>query len=195
MIDSLYGKILDVHPLSIVIGTSAGINFFIHTTTTTGSSLTQGEDALVFCDIAVFTQKAEARIYGFASVEERDLFRLLISVNGVGPTAAVKILSGVDDPSEIHDAILNKDSGFFKKIKGVGPKLADKIIFNLEGAVKSKREFIPRETNKNNIEGEVREALSSLGYKSEEIKKIFGKLDLKDFQSAEQLVTHILKNC
>ncbi len=91
----------------------------------------QGSEAVVLLHLVV--REDEMRLIGFAEAEERDLFRRLIALSGVGPSMALQILSGMT-PQEFRLAVERQDSGALKKIKGVGDKTAKRIILELKGA-------------------------------------------------------------
>ena len=75
-------------------------------------------------------------MFGFANGEERILFHKLQSISGVGPAMALNILSG-GAPDDLRKAILTENLSYFKKIKGVGPKTAKRIILELKGSISS----------------------------------------------------------
>lgn len=76
-------------------------------------------------------------LFGFSKLEERNLFKILIGVNGIGPKAAIGILSSVD-PSQLVSAVLGADQSFLTKIPGIGKKTADRIILELKDQFKKK---------------------------------------------------------
>ena len=73
-------------------------------------------------------------LYGFATEEERSLFKMLIAVSGVGPVAALAILSGMN-PGELVRSIRENDVAMIKRTKGIGPKTAQRIIIDLQGKI------------------------------------------------------------
>lgn len=105
-------------------------------------------------------------LYGFTSIEERSTFELLISVSGVGPKAALNILSSVTAES-LALAIVTNDAKTITLAQGVGPKLAQRIILELKDKIKN-QDFI-KDCSSNimpqtSLEGEAAEALIVLGY-------------------------------
>jgi Holliday junction DNA helicase RuvA len=78
-----------------------------------------------------FIKEDSHTLYGFSEEKERTLFRLLISVSGVGPTTAQVLLSSIS-PDEIRSAILSEQDEIFRKAKGIGPKTAKRIILDLK---------------------------------------------------------------
>ncbi len=111
----------------------------------------------------------EYTLYGFKSVEERDLFLRLIDVKGLGPKMAITILASCSI-NGLVDAIDRENILYLKKIPKVGEKLARQIILDLKGKLTSVE-------NNNDINDELTLALESLGYKSQDIKNVIGKVD------------------
>ena len=131
-----------------------------------------------------------SNLYGFASFDELELFEKLISVNGVGPKAAMAIMSSAKN-EEIIGAISSENIAFFKSISGIGTKAATKIILDL----KSKIGFGKVGANilsKTNESDDIFEALISLGYKKNELDKIVGKIPA-ELESVEKKITWCLR--
>lgn len=111
-------------------------------------------------------------LYGFSTAEQRSAFEMLISVSGVGPKAALNILSALSE-SALAVAIVTNDSKSITKAQGVGPKLAQRIILELKDKIKSKdlkvsvEDFTPASA----ISEEAVEALVVLGYSKNEAEK------------------------
>ncbi|MDR1613214.1 MAG: Holliday junction branch migration protein RuvA [Planctomycetota bacterium] len=118
-----------------------------------------GNEATVLVHLIV--REDELRLIGFASEEERSLFRRLIDLSGVGPAMALQILSGMT-PQEFLQAVERQDAGALKKIKGVGEKTAKRIILEMKGA----KTILPRDdpgTAPSGAPGEAAQALVALG--------------------------------
>lgn len=117
-------------------------------------------------------------LYGFISSEERELFKRLISVSGIGPKSAMSILAN-DDTEGFVNAVESGNVTYLTKFPGVGKKTAQQIILDLKG----KFEVLPEEatkavvsTNQATLE-EAKEALLGLGYSAKEITKIWKSLE------------------
>lgn len=110
-------------------------------------------------------------LYGFISLESKELFIRLIGVSGIGPKSALSILA----TDQIHETILAIEEGnvkFLMKFPGIGMKSAQQIILDLKGKlVEDEDELLP--THKNDVE----DALGALGYSKTEIRKVMKKLD------------------
>lgn len=105
-------------------------------------------------------------IYGFQTLEERDLFLRLISVKGIGPKGALAIIAS-DSTTKVIEAIEAKDAKYLQRFPGIGPKSSQQIILDLYGKVS----FHEQPTYNPKIE-EISNALAAMGYKTNEIKKI-----------------------
>lgn len=105
----------------------------------------------------------DMKLYGFKTLEERNLFRKIISVNGIGPKIALAILS-MYAPSEITSIILNEDAKMLSKVNGLGLKKAQKLIIELKDKVDSIGIENIEIFNKHIIKNEIKQALEALGY-------------------------------
>lgn len=109
------------------------------------------------------------QLYGFITEKERDFFKLLLTVSGIGPRMAIAILSG-SSHSEIKRAIRKGDSEFLKTIPGIGKKLANRIIVELKEKVSDEEEWLSKTQRHHKKEEELLwhdciQALISLGYR------------------------------
>ena len=131
-------------------------------------------------------------LYGFPTNEELSMFLNLISVSGVGPKAALAILS-VATPQELALAIIQKNVKIITKAAGVGPKLAERVILELKNKIKN-IDALPEEFAEEVVSdsgSEAVEALVSLGYSEQEAKKAIGLLD--GSLSVEETIKEALK--
>ena len=128
MIDYIKGKLTEVTPTFIVIE-NGGIGYFVSISLSTFTRL-EGKDE---CKILVheIIREDSYQLFGFADKEERDIFRLLISVSGVGASTARMVLSSLNY-DEIEKAILGSDVNTLKSVKGIGLKTAQRIIVDLK---------------------------------------------------------------
>ena len=110
-------------------------------------------------------------LYGFLTIEEKELFLKLISVTGIGPKSALPILAA-SSVNDIAEAIASGNASYMQKFPGIGPKAAQQIILDLRGKV----EFESVELVKDDIDDCV-EALVALGYNKKEVSKAIGKVD------------------
>lgn len=136
----------------------------------------------------------EMKLFGFKSSESLEFFKKLITVSGVGPKAAIGIISKVDTES-LCVAIATENVSALKSVPGIGPKMAQKIIFELKDKVlKEKVDEIQnkvKEKTNPNIE-EAITALEVLGYTQKQIKEVIEKIDIQD-DSVEDIIRKVLK--
>ena len=136
----------------------------------------------------------EMKLFGFKSSESLEFFKKLITVSGVGPKAAIGIISKVDTES-LCVAIATENIAALKSVPGIGPKMAQKIIFELKDKVlKEKVDEIQnkvKEKTNPNIE-EATTALEVLGYTQKQIKEVLEKIDIKD-DNVEDIIRKVLK--
>lgn len=128
-------------------------------------------------------------LYGFLKFKELELFEKLLLVNGVGPKAAMTIIS-MAPTEKIIDAIVFEDSNFFQSAPGIGKKVAIKIILELKSKISNLK-------YSGSITGgqhqDIYDGLEMLGYKKVEIDKIINKLP-KELKSSEDKIRWCLKN-
>jgi Holliday junction DNA helicase RuvA len=129
MIAKLTGR-LDDFGADWAIVDVRGVGYLVHCSARTLSALgARGDEVTVFTDLQV--SENDMRLLGFAVGEERDWFRLLTGVQGVGSKVALAILSALS-PGEVRDACANGDAGSVARAQGVGPKLAGRIVNELK---------------------------------------------------------------
>ncbi len=175
MYEYIRGKIIECNPANIVI--EAGeIGYFINVSLNTYSKLNGKKEGMLLLHQIV---RDDAHLlYGFEDKAERDLFRNLISVNGVGSTTAIMMLSSLT-PEEIANAVATENVAVLKGVKGIGAKTAQRIIIDLKdklGKLYESDQILPLADN--TILNESLSALVMLG---------FGKKD------AEKVISGILK--
>jgi holliday junction DNA helicase RuvA len=130
MINYISGKIISRNPAFVIIE-AGGIGYGVNISLSTYSHLEGKENAKVHIE-SVFVRDDNPRFFGFAEEEERELFRKLISVSGVGGSSAMLMLSSLS-PLEISGAINTANVALLKSIKGIGEKTAQRIVVDLKG--------------------------------------------------------------
>ena len=129
MYEHINGTLTEITPAYAVVDTG-GIGYFINISLNTFSTIEKEEQVKLFLHYIV-REDAEM-LYGFATKEERDLFRLLISVSGVGGNTA-RMIQSTYSPSELRNIIATGNAVLLKNVKGLGLKTAQKIIVDLSG--------------------------------------------------------------
>ncbi len=131
MIEYIKGKLVELTPTDAIVECN-GIGYHMLISLQTFSSLENTEDVKVF--VHHYLREDEELYYGFATKDERELFRLLISVSGIGAATARMMLSSLTS-EEIRNAILVEDINRIKSIKGIGLKSAQRLILELKDKI------------------------------------------------------------
>jgi Holliday junction DNA helicase RuvA len=123
-------------------------------------------------------------LYGFLNEESRDLFEVLLNVNGVGPRHALGIMSSLT-PEDLATAVEIGDVGAFGTVSGIGKKIASRIILELKGKMSSTltHKQIDRSSHSQALEG-----LAALGYSTSEARQALGLVDIPNDATPEELV-------
>ena len=190
------GTVAHVEPRLAVID-CGGVGFACNTTANTLSALTKGKQAKLYTHLAV--KEDDMTLYGFASREELNLFRQLISVSGVGPKAALAVLS-VSTPSNLALSIITGDTKPLVAAPGVGKKIAQRVVLELKDKLaKEQGEALEQYTVPQNglalaedKLGESAAALAVLGYSQSEINLALKGIDLEGL-TPEQIIKQALK--
>jgi len=128
-------------------------------------------------------------LYGFSTEEERELFLMLIGVQGVGPKVALAVLSG-GTPRELLNAIATGDSARFQAVPGIGKRTADRVIVELREKVAGRVSDEIVITKSDDPRTLARQGLESLGFSAQEADEL---LDSAEGESAEDLIAGALK--
>lgn len=193
MIDHIEGKLIEKTPTYAVISCN-GVGYMLNISLHTFSNMGDQEHCKLFAHLAI---REDAHVlYGFINHSEREVFRKLISVSGVGANTARMILSSLS-PEEVVQAVTQGDVPLLKGIKGIGEKSAQRIIVDLKGKLGKETlspEFFVGQDN--TVREEALSALLMLGFSKSPAEKALDKVlktDGKD-QSVEQLIKATLKN-
>jgi Holliday junction DNA helicase RuvA len=191
MIEYIEGRIVSLFPTHIIIETG-GIGYLINISLFTYSQL-EGKENVKILVHEVIREDAHL-LFGFFEASERELFRLLISVSGVGANTARMMLSSVE-PAGIENAILKADVNILKGIKGIGLKTAQRIIVDLKDKVgKSSSSGEIFSVSDNTARDEAFTALVMLGFPKNAVSKVLENIlkSEKDLP-VEQLIKKALK--
>jgi Holliday junction DNA helicase RuvA len=164
MISRLTGRIIEKNPAVVVIDVH-GVGYEVNVPLSTFEKIENAEG-----DVTLFTYlhvREDAMIlFGFATESEREVFRMLISISGIGPKIAQSILSGISS-AELREAVLRGNVDALTSIAGVGRKTAERIILELKGKIgkaEHMEEAGPATTQQIKIRTEAVIALMSLGF-------------------------------
>ncbi|MBE9585321.1 Holliday junction branch migration protein RuvA [Mucilaginibacter sp. JRF] len=186
------GKLTFKNPAYVVVETG-GVGYHIHISLNTFSQL-QDESVKLFTWLHV---KEDAHtLYGFAEEGERRLFLHLISISGIGPNTARMMLSSIT-PDEIQAAIINGNVSLIQRIKGIGPKSAQRIILELQDKLRKEGpDTLTQAVVNKTVKDEALTALVTLGFARNAAEKVID-LELKrnsDELTVEQLIKFALKS-
>ncbi|GFH40658.1 Holliday junction branch migration protein RuvA [Lactococcus insecticola] len=177
MYDYLTGKLVQITPTYLVLDV-AGIGYQLHVANPYAFSAQVGFDAVKIYVHQVIREDAHT-LYGFTDVHEKALFLQLISVSGIGPKSALAIIAA-DDNDGLVAAIDNGDIKYLTKFPGVGKKTASQMVLDLEGKFENVAADVASAKTAARTElDDALEALSALGYKASELKKIQKKLEIE----------------
>jgi len=192
MITHIQGRLVEKTPTDVVIDCN-GVGYFINISLHTFSELPNSESIKLFTHLQV---REDAHIlYGFTSVAEREIFRLLISVSGVGASIARAMLSSLA-PEQVLDAIAQNDLPTIQSVKGIGAKTAQRVVLDLKDKILkvyglSSISSGASNTNKN----EALSALETLGFVRKQSEKVVDTIVKENPQaSVEMIIKQALKN-
>ena len=192
MIHHLSGRLIEKNPTDVVIDCN-GVGYFVNISLHTFSKLPSNENVSLFTHLQV---REDAHIlYGFSSKSEREIFRLLLSVSGVGASTARTMLSSLA-PKQVIDAIASGDVATIQSVKGIGAKTAQRVLLDLKDKIvkvfgMEDVSAISSNTNKN----EALSALETLGFVRKQAEKVCDKIVQQDPNATvEEIIKLALKN-
>ena len=196
LINYVKGQITYRNPAHIILEAN-GVGYGLLVSLNTYSKLSQQTEAQLFIE-SVYIRDDNPRFYGFAEEDERELFRKLISVSGVGGGSALLMLSSLS-PSEIAGAINTANVVMLKSIKGIGDKTAQRIVVDLKGKMGKHEGGISQilTTSYNKNKDEALLALVTLGFPKASAEKALEKAIKQQGVSTENveiLIKAALKN-
>jgi len=192
MIGSLRGRLASKHAPHIVLECN-GVGYEIETPMSTFLDL-PGTGAELFLHTHLLVREDAQILYGFATDEERALFRTLLKVNRVGAKMALGVLSAMT-ANVFRRCVEYEDAATLSKVPGIGKKTAERLIMEMRdkvdnvGAPSLPGQAISVEAS---ARSEAVDALVALGYKANEVNKLLSKLDIEDL-TAEDIIRKALK--
>jgi Holliday junction DNA helicase RuvA len=192
MYEYIKGLISGLTPAGVVIE-AAGVGYFLHISVNTYSRIKGNEESKLFIHEVV--REDAHLLYGFSDQVERDFFRLLISVNGIGASIAIMMLSSYL-PDDLRDAILTDNVNLLKSIKGIGAKTAQRVIIELKDKV-GKGVASDRILRSGNlvVRNEALSALEMLGFNKKAVENSIDQIMAsKPDLTVEQLLKIALKS-
>ena len=193
MIYHLKGQLIEKNPTHVVIDCN-GVGYFVHISLHTFSLLNNNSEAIhLYTHLQV--KEDSHSLYGFMEKSERELFRLLISVSGVGSSTARTMLSSLE-PKQIMEAIASGDAPTIQKIKGIGTKTAQRVILDLKDKILKVfgvDEIFVSQNNTNREEA--LSALETLGFLRKPAEKVVDRIMKETTDpTVETIIKRALKN-
>ncbi len=192
MITHLRGKLVQKNPTYVIIE-CAGVGYFLNISLHTFSKIGDQENIQLFTHLQI---KEDAHtLFGFSEQSEREIFRLLLSVSGIGASTARTMLSSLS-PLQVRDAIANADVAKIQSVKGIGAKTAQRVILDLKDKILKIYDIDEVSTGSNNTnKDEALSALEVLGFVRKQAEKVVDKVINQDpTLSVEDIIKHALKN-
>ncbi|EDP72452.1 Holliday junction DNA helicase [Flavobacteriales bacterium ALC-1] len=192
MITHLEGKLVEKNPTDVVIDCN-GVGYFINISLHTFSQIPDRENLRLYTYLQV--REDSHSLYGFSSKTEREIFKLLISVSGIGANTARTMLSSLT-PDQVKEGIASGDVALIQSVKGIGAKTAQRVIIDLKDKVLKvygidELSLIPNNTHKD----EALSALDVLGFNKKQSEKVVDRiLQTQPDALVEQIIKEALKN-
>jgi Holliday junction DNA helicase RuvA len=191
MITHIKGKLIEKNPTSVVIETN-GIGYFINISLHTFSQIPDLEELKLYTHLQV--KEDSHTLYGFVTLAERQIFRLLISVSGIGTSTARTMLSSLA-PSQVAQAIASADVATVQSVKGIGSKTAQRVIIDLKDKILKAYDLEDTLVLQNNTnKDEALSALEVLGFAKKQAERVVDKIIKEDTEiSVEYILKEALK--
>lgn len=192
MITQIRGRLIEKNPTDVVVDCN-GVGYLLHISLNTFSSLPNDENVVLYTHLSI--REDAHTLYGFINKTEREVFKLLISVSGVGPSTARTMLSSMTS-EDIQNAIASENVALIQSVKGIGAKTAQRVIVDLKDKILKTfniDEVSAAQSNTN--KEEALSALEVLGFNKKQADKVLNNI-LKDQPEAsvETLIKQALKN-
>ncbi|MCF6307602.1 MAG: Holliday junction branch migration protein RuvA [Flavobacteriaceae bacterium] len=192
MITHIQGKLIEKTPTSIVIDCN-GVGYSINISLHTFSQIPEKENVKLFTHLQV--REDSHTLFGFSSKLEREIFRLLISVSGIGASIARTMLSSLS-PNQVMDAIAQNDIATIQSVKGIGSKTAQRVVLDLKDKILKVYGLDDVSTTSSNTnKNEALSALETLGFTRKQAERVCD-IVVKENPNAsvETIIKQALKN-
>ena len=192
MITHIQGKLVEKTPTHIIVDCN-GVGYFINISLHTFSQIPNQEAIKVFTHLQI--KEDSHTLYGFISSSERGIFRLLISVSGIGASTARTMLSSLT-PKQVKEGIAVGDVALIQSVKGIGLKTAQRVIIELKDKVLKIYDIDESSLSQNNTnKDEALSALEDLGFMKKQSERVIEKVILSNPDaSVEFIIKEALKN-
>lgn len=192
MFHHLKGKLVEKNPTYVVVECN-GVGYFLNISLHTFSLLPIDENVMLYTHLQV--KEDSHTLFGFSDKSEREIFRLLLSVSGIGASTARTMLSSLN-PTQVRDAIASGDVATIQGIKGIGAKTAQRVILDLKDKILKVYDIDEVSLQSNNTtKEEALSALEVLGYTRRQSEKVVERiLSQNSSLSVEDIIKSALKN-
>lgn len=192
MITQIKGRLIEKNPTDVVIDCN-GVGYQLHVSLHTFSLIPDQEFLQLYTHLQV--KEDSHTLFGFAEKSEREIFRLLISVSGIGASTARTMLSSLH-PDQIKEAIASNDVATIQSIKGIGAKTAQRVIIDLKDKILKVYNIDELSVSQNNTnKDEALSALETLGFNRKQAEKVVDKIvKVNPTETVENIIKQALKN-
>ncbi len=192
MITHIQGKLTEKNPTHVVIDCN-GVGYMLNISLHTFSQIPDTENLKLFTHLQV--KEDSHTLYGFSSVAEREIFRLLISVSGIGASIARTMLSSLT-PKQVREGIATGDVVLIQSIKGIGAKTAQRVIIDLKDKILKIYDIDEVSVSKDNTnKNEALSALEVLGFMKKQAERVVDKIMVQQPDATvETIIKQALKN-
>ena len=192
MITHVQGRLVEKNPTDVVIDCN-GVGYLLNISLHTYSQIPDKEQLKLYTHLLV--REDSHTLYGFSSLVEREIFRLLISVSGVGASTARTMLSSLS-PEDVREAIAHDDVRIIQSVKGIGAKTAQRVILDLKDKILKTYNLDELSVNRSNTsKDEALSALEVLGFNKKQAERVVDKIVKQDPDAnVETVIKEALKN-
>ena len=192
MITYIKGKLVEKNPTDVVIDCN-GVGYLLNISLHTFSQIPDNENLKLYAHLQV--KEDSHTLYGFSSLAEREIFRLLISVSGIGSSIARTMLSSLT-PKQVRQGIATSDVALIQSIKGIGAKTAQRVIIDLKDKILKIYDIDELSVSQSNTgKDEALSALEVLGFVKKQAERVVDKIIMSQPEAnVETIIKLALKN-
>lgn len=192
MITHIEGKLVEKNPTDVVIDCN-GVGYLLNISLHTFSQIPDKEHLKLFTYLLV--REDSQTLYGFASIAEREIFKLLISVSGIGANTARMMLSSLT-PQQVKEGIAHGDIALIQSVKGIGAKTAARVILDLKDKILKVYDIDEVSLRPDNTsKDEALSALEVLGFNKKQAERVIDKVVARQPEAnVETIIKEALKN-
>ena len=192
MITHIQGKLTEKNPTHVVIDCN-GVGYMLNISLHTYSQIPDAEHLKLFTHLQI--KEDSHTLYGFSSLAEREIFRLLISVSGIGSSIARTMLSSLN-PKQVREGIASGDVALIQSIKGIGAKTAQRVIIDLKDKILKIYDIDEVSVSKDNTsKNQALSALEVLGFVKKQAERVVDKIMIQQPDATvETIIKQALKN-